>query len=536
MELQAQYLPTRFSHFKFNKQTIKRRNIFISHIKVVLLLILFSGKFSGQICDKKTSVYFEADKYSISDTENQKLEKLCKMFAQKTDTFMLEVYSFSDSIASVEYNYKLAGKRLKAIVNYLKKNSSAYFEIKEHVRGEELATASNATEEGRAKNRRVDVFYWKMRGDKITLKAKGGTEIDLDKNYFGSCGVCGSKPELSEVFTNEEAARKGISLQTTDGDNLITGGMMNLELNCPDEINRNKRKNWPCSDVVIRIPAASLDPEMGVWKVSKDSKTGAIKWEADEKGELEYDAKNKCYIMHANYCPGLGSMRSGINVDKRGGVSGNSTGRLPDSIGLIAVPELVRSRRNTNARAVGSGILYGNGVESANMWRFSYRTKGSVFFEDLGVAQNKIGYMFSGNIDRYEAECDSARMREKKCWCFDIPIEAYDKIIYFKKKKEIRLKVPFKYRDYAVRLFIPAADTLLPLKRVKNSARKYVFKEPLPDTYVVVYGDDAKASDKRAYDGHVFLGEIKIKFNKRHTYYKAKLKKRQVRKAIAENS
>ncbi|PBQ33742.1 hypothetical protein CNR22_18800 [Sphingobacteriaceae bacterium] len=374
-----------------------------------------------------------------------------------------------------------------------------------------------------------------MKGDKITLKAKGGTEIDLDKNYFGSCGVCGSKPVMTEVFTNEQAAQQGVSLQTTDGDNLITGGMMNLELNCPDRIDRNRKKTWPCSDVVIRIPAANFDPEMGVWKVSRESTTGAIKWEQDEKGELEYDAKNKCYIMRANYCPGLGNMLSGINCDKRGGM-GTSTGRLKDSIGLIAVPELARSRRTTNVRAVNSGLIYGNGVESVNIWRFSYRGKGSVFFEDQGLAKNNIGYMFSGNIDRYEAECDSGRIKEKKCWCFEIPIEAYDKIIYFKKKKEIRLKVPYKYRNYAVKLFIPAADTLLPLKKTGNSERKYAFKEPLPETYIVLYNETANASDKRAYDGHVYLGEVKTKYNKRHHYYKAKLKRRQVRKAISNNS
>ncbi|PBQ33741.1 hypothetical protein CNR22_18795 [Sphingobacteriaceae bacterium] len=122
------------SPFKFHERDIKIKNILWSCSRLTLLLMLLSANLASQICDKKTSVFFDADKYNISGNEGQKLEKLCKVFAQQTDTFMLEVYSFSDSIASVEYNYKLAGKRLKTIVSYLKKNSSAYFEIKETIR------------------------------------------------------------------------------------------------------------------------------------------------------------------------------------------------------------------------------------------------------------------------------------------------------------------------------------------------------------------------------------------------------------------
>lgn len=497
-----------------------------------LFTFFISSHSVAQICSKKTSIYFESDQYEIQASENQKLQKLATAFNQKSDTFMLEIYAYSDSVASTEYNYKLSNKRSKSIIAILKKNSKAHFEIKERIRGEALPLSSNATEEGRAKNRRVEIVYWKVKAGKITLTGKGGTAIDLDKDYFGSCGVCESNPRMREVFTNEEAARQGIAMQTNDGQQLITAGMMNLDLSCPE---RNKRGaiDWPCRDMVIRIPAAEYDPAMELWVSNLERNGNASRWAPDYNGEMEYDAKNKCYILKVNYCPG----RTRINCDKPAPcvIRGQM---VIDTSGLIAVPELNRGRRGTYVKAMTEGKIAGRGgLNSNNMWQFYYRGKGSLFFNDSAIAKNKIGYVFSGIIDRYEAICDTAICRTlKQCWCFEIPLDAYSKIIYFQKNKNFRLKLPWKYRNYAVRLFIPAADTILPTQDIKSFFKKHGFKKPLPDTYIAVYKNIADANNKRAYDAQIDLSTIRTKYHKRRNYYKAKIKRRQLKTAIRSNS
>ena len=90
-----------------------------------------------------------------------------------------------------------------------------------------------------------------------------------------------------------------------------------------------------------------------------------------------------------------------------------------------------------------------------------------------------------------------------------------------------------KYRKYNVRLFIPAADTLIPLTKI--SKRKYAFKQPLPDTYVVLYNEKGNLNDKRGYDAAVDLADIKTKYSKRKKVYKAKIKRKQIRKTIEKS-
>ncbi len=488
----------------------------------------------GQVCDKKTSIYFEKNAFDLAAQENQKLEKLTKLFAQKNDTFFLEIHAFSDSVASAEYNYNLAGKRLKSVLQYIKKNAACHFKIVEKVRGEVVSSRSNTTEAGLAENRRVDVFYWKMKDGKITLKGKGLMELDIEPEYFGSCGVCESNPKMTTVYTNEDAARQGIPMTTTDGEQLITGGMMTFDFSCQDKESRFRNRKRPCPEIVIRIPSGSFDNGYEIWRATPERERSALRWYTDPDGVLEYDEKNKCYLLRVNFCPG----QPFINLDKL--VTRQTGGNIerpyvPDSIGAIAIPELSRSRTGTYVQSEGPGYIIGYGKAKGNLWQFRYRGKSPVFFTDSGMAKNKIGYMFSGPIARYEAECDTLRCRsEKQCWCFEVPIDAYTKIIYFKKNKEHRLKLPFKYRKYSPKLFIPAADTVLAMTKV--SRRKYSFQQPLPDTYVVVYNKKADASNKRAYDAHVSLDDIKTKHHRRPNYYKAKLKRRQLQKAIQSNS
>jgi hypothetical protein len=149
------------------------------------------------------------------------------------------------------------------------------------------------------------------------------------------------------------------------------------------------------------------------------------------------------------------------------------------------------------------------------------------------MSKEKIGYYFSGTLDGYEMECDSARCtRRAECWCYELPLSAYTKIIYYQKDKDFRLKVPFKYRNCSVRLFIPGADSTVQVTPLRRSKRKYTFQQPLPNTYVVFYKKGSDANNKRAYDYQVDLDKVKKKFSKRKKVYKAKIKGKQLKNRV----
>lgn len=484
------------------------------HVYFVFLFLIFYQPAIAQICDKKTMVFFETDQFSIPSTEEKKLSTLTGQFSQKTDTFLLEIYAFTDSVASVDYNYKLAQNRFKSIVAYLNKNSASHFKIKSKIWGEAAPMGSNATEEGRAKNRRVEIYYFKMNEGRISLKGKGGMELEVNEDYFAPRGVCECNPQMMEIYTDAEAARAGIPMTTTEGCTLTTGGMISLNYKGQDA-NR-------CDNVVIRIPGDQYDGDFEIFNAGPGT---AGNWSRNTGGQLEYDEKTNYYILSVKMCPG-----NKINLDKYlgGGGSGNC-----DSSGVIAIPELIRPRRSSRFRFVKSIILTKEGKSTVPVAKFRYKGQGTVLFVDSAINKEKIGYYFSGPIEKYVMECDSARCtRLKECWCYEIPLSAYTKIIYFQKKKDYQLKVPLKYRNYSVRLFIPAADTLIQVDRFKGSKRKYTFQQPLPVTYVVLYKENNNPNNKRGYDYQVDLEKIRKKYSKSKKVYKARIKGKQLKHTV----
>ncbi len=459
-------------------------------------------------------VFFETNQYLVKPSEENKLRQLTNLFSQKTDTFLLEIYAFTDSLASEAYNYKLAQNRFNSIAGYLSKNSASHIKIKSKIWGEAAPIGSNTTEEGRAKNRRVEIYYFKLNGGRVTLKGKGGMEMAVKQDYFNPRGICECDPQIMEIYTDAEAERAGISMTTVNGCTLTTGGMISLSYKGQDP---NK-----CDEVVIRIPGTQYDDEMEIWDAGAGNMSN---WFRNAGGQLEYDEKTNFYILTVKMCPG-----NKINLDKY--LTSGTFGKC-DSSGVIAIPELIRPGRRSDFRFVKSIILTKEGKRNAPMAKFSYSGVGTVLFVDSGISKEKVGYYFSGNIDKYVMECDSARCtRLKECWCYEIPLSEYTKIIYFEKKKKYQVKLPMKYRHHSLKLYIPAADTILDVKQVKGSKRKYDFKQPMPAAYFVLYKKNNDPNNKRAYDYQVDLEKIQKKYSKRKKIYKAKIKRGQLKNPV----
>lgn len=117
----------------------------------------------------ENSVNFDFNKSTLTPTAKQNLDKLVPVFKQYPDTD-IQIYGYTDSKGSDEYNLNLSTQRSAAVRNYLDSKGLAGSRFKTTGLGEADPIASNDTDAGRAKNRRVEFAI--TANDKMVQDAK----------------------------------------------------------------------------------------------------------------------------------------------------------------------------------------------------------------------------------------------------------------------------------------------------------------------------------------------------------------------------
>jgi OOP family OmpA-OmpF porin len=102
------------------------------------------------------TVLFGFDRYDIRPEAYPLLDDVVSILERNPD-MEVEVQGHTDSIGDAAYNQGLSEKRAKAIMDYLASHGIASYRLSAKGYGETLPIASNETEEGRAKNRRVQL-------------------------------------------------------------------------------------------------------------------------------------------------------------------------------------------------------------------------------------------------------------------------------------------------------------------------------------------------------------------------------------------
>jgi outer membrane protein OmpA-like peptidoglycan-associated protein len=106
--------------------------------------------------DENSGVYFDTNKSNINTKSKATLDKLAKVFIDFPDTNIL-VVGHTDSSGKDDYNLILSEKRAKAVTSYLVSDGIASLRFETLWYGETQPKFDNATAEGRAKNRRVNI-------------------------------------------------------------------------------------------------------------------------------------------------------------------------------------------------------------------------------------------------------------------------------------------------------------------------------------------------------------------------------------------
>jgi len=106
--------------------------------------------------DENSGVYFATGKYNINTASQTTLDKLSGIFIEYPDTNIL-VVGHTDSVGSEESNMTLSKNRAYAVTNYLINKGLSSGRFTTNWFGETQPMHDNATAEGRARNRRVNV-------------------------------------------------------------------------------------------------------------------------------------------------------------------------------------------------------------------------------------------------------------------------------------------------------------------------------------------------------------------------------------------
>jgi outer membrane protein OmpA-like peptidoglycan-associated protein len=102
------------------------------------------------------NIYFETGKALIKTEFSSDLEKLVRFLKDNPET-KLEIQGHTDSTGSLSFNNRLSQQRAESVVKYLVNNNIENHRLSAKGYGPLKPVADNNTEEGRTKNRRVEM-------------------------------------------------------------------------------------------------------------------------------------------------------------------------------------------------------------------------------------------------------------------------------------------------------------------------------------------------------------------------------------------
>jgi outer membrane protein OmpA-like peptidoglycan-associated protein len=102
------------------------------------------------------NVTFNTDEYAIKGEFFPVLDSVAQVLYKFTDTNLV-VTGHTDSTGSKDYNYNLSNRRANSVANYLATHGVTQSRLISQGMGPDEPIASNASESGRAQNRRVEL-------------------------------------------------------------------------------------------------------------------------------------------------------------------------------------------------------------------------------------------------------------------------------------------------------------------------------------------------------------------------------------------
>ena len=119
-----------------------------------------------------SGILFDFNKSTLKPEAKASLDKFAEKMADMTET-NINVYGHTDNKGSAAANKKVSNQRAEAVAKYLTQHGIAKERIVADGLSFDFPVADNATEEGRAQNRRVEIYV--SANEEMIEAAKNGT-------------------------------------------------------------------------------------------------------------------------------------------------------------------------------------------------------------------------------------------------------------------------------------------------------------------------------------------------------------------------
>ena len=117
-------------------------------------------------------ILFDFNKSTLKPAAKAELDKFAAEMSDMTDT-NINVYGHTDNVGSAEANKKVSEQRASSVANYLAGKGIAKNRLVAEGLSYDFPVASNDTEEGRAQNRRVEIYI--SANEAMIAAAENGT-------------------------------------------------------------------------------------------------------------------------------------------------------------------------------------------------------------------------------------------------------------------------------------------------------------------------------------------------------------------------
>lgn len=130
--------------------------------------VVVSSADNGQsiLLTMPSNVTFDTDSYVLAPQFRSTLDKIAQTLNAHPDS-LIDVYGHTDSTGSAPLNQALSENRARTVANYLSTQGVNPARIRSQGFGATMPVADNATPEGRARNRRVEIKIVPVTQDQV---------------------------------------------------------------------------------------------------------------------------------------------------------------------------------------------------------------------------------------------------------------------------------------------------------------------------------------------------------------------------------
>ncbi len=271
---------------------------------ISLLISFCAASLFAQTQTTKVSVYFKSNKHELTAESISNLDSLL-IFLEDKEMQRIVIQGNTDSDADSLYNIKLSEKRVLAVRKYLEEKTIASSLFSTAFNGENLPIDKNDKENGKQRNRRVDVIMTykekfateESKPEPIKIVRKDSVSAIIDtcatdttivlpqgtRYVINRCDYRKYKDciKVKEYLTADSILDSDLLTETSDNRQLGTGGMLDIKI-CDSA---KLRKPLIFRIAVYNIELENTDCEgkvrnskMTLWKMDKNNR-----WYGSEK-------------------------------------------------------------------------------------------------------------------------------------------------------------------------------------------------------------------------------------------------------------